>query len=632
MSLGVIRNQIKEHLSTPDLNSNLRFSDLAVWNKNISQRWRRLRRRCSSFTSPSPGVSSQREHLLNASPNARVLATPPPPMPPAHDTPSPRPHMFPDMQQLLRSKLNRLHAGLRKRRAVSVHEVPTAGRPHPTFYVPSPLTKSSTEHRLREEDTDPEEDEEGYDENLKGGPVSLPPYAFRDSTDIEPTRTDHHQTDNRQRKLSSSCSSGRGTATPTEDVDRRSTDSNRSSSGSSTSSGRTSRRDGVPRPSVSPSRTRNERPSTPTHCDHGYHSIESHHAPEPVEYERVYRDDRLHGHLYKSSHGNTNNGRSKNLLKDIERAESNANHLSQNSDGKPCVSTLSSRSQKTSRSCRRWSMADTYDVEEPGGQQGRTRNSFVIGGGVSSTISNGHAFTPTDSGPPSLLFPSPLETTKEVEESPGERERTPKDPEFQDKKKQLIQQLTQALCEAKSSQAKSKGLNTRLSKGHRSSHNLSAASTQRQEAMTRRIKEDDKQQEVERVNHPPEEVTEEEEESKFCTLPRHGGSAAFTILSVAFTKGPGHKGLGFSIVGGRDSPKGNMGIYVKTVFPSGQAAENGRLKEGDEILAVNGKALHGLSHQEAITVFKDIKSGQVVLHIGRRVPKRRREPLQIPLA
>jgi len=51
---------------------------------------------------------------------------------------------------------------------------------------------------------------------------------------------------------------------------------------------------------------------------------------------------------------------------------------------------------------------------------------------------------------------------------------------------------------------------------------------------------------------------------------------------------------------------------------------------GDEILAVNGKALHGLSHQEAIAVFKEIRAGQVVLHIGRRVPKRRREALPRP--
>jgi hypothetical protein len=51
---------------------------------------------------------------------------------------------------------------------------------------------------------------------------------------------------------------------------------------------------------------------------------------------------------------------------------------------------------------------------------------------------------------------------------------------------------------------------------------------------------------------------------------------------------------------------------------------------GDEILAVNGRALHGLSHQEAILVFKEIRTGQVVLHIGRRVSRRRREALPRP--
>ncbi len=100
--------------------------------------------------------------------------------------------------------------------------------------------------------------------------------------------------------------------------------------------------------------------------------------------------------------------------------------------------------------------------------------------------------------------------------------------------------------------------------------------------------------------------------TNFCTLPRRTkASPHCSFHKVPLEKGPGKKQLGFTIVGGADSPRGALGIFIKSIMPNGQAIESGQLKAGDEILAINGHVCHDLSHSDAVKMFKSSKAAKL---------------------
>ncbi|KAM7420821.1 hypothetical protein PAMA_015167 [Pampus argenteus] len=75
-------------------------------------------------------------------------------------------------------------------------------------------------------------------------------------------------------------------------------------------------------------------------------------------------------------------------------------------------------------------------------------------------------------------------------------------------------------------------------------------------------------------------------------------------------------GLGFSVAGGVDQSKP---ITVHKVFHSGVAAQEGSIREGDQVLSINGTALCDYAHWEALRVLRRAKTremGVVVLRRG----------------
>nr|XP_033495610.1 uncharacterized protein si:dkey-92i15.4 [Epinephelus lanceolatus]XP_033495611.1 uncharacterized protein si:dkey-92i15.4 [Epinephelus lanceolatus] len=74
-------------------------------------------------------------------------------------------------------------------------------------------------------------------------------------------------------------------------------------------------------------------------------------------------------------------------------------------------------------------------------------------------------------------------------------------------------------------------------------------------------------------------------------------------------------GLGFSLAGGKDQ---NKPITVHRVFHSGVAAQEGSIREGDQVLSINGTALCGFAHWEALRILRRAKTREMGVVVLRR--------------
>ncbi|CAK9804444.1 PDZ domain-containing protein 2 [Anthophora quadrimaculata] len=526
--------------------------DLNLWNKSISQRWRKLRRRCSVQETSEPqealiqgGTTQGVIQAVRSSPASRESS---PAAKSLQDGNSPKKLLqtsslrlpgttkgIADIQHVLRSKFSKINAGIRKRKALSVTEVFSQKDHSSNFYVPSPLTSSTSQNFDGEYDS--------------SEPTSLPPYPFHDNLETLAEGSVPN---------SPNCSS------PLTNGNKTFTYSQSSSAyGSPILSHEQSPKDVYenvlfttsspgccPRSRGMLQRSNSENRDNSRHQDHSY---------ENVRFQRGHRAE-----LTSSVTPHT------------ER------HLARsNSETRDHHSYENVHFQKNSKP-KNQSEPSFDEIHIPRVTSRKRMTDFKVGGQVNNySNGTGSPCMNKEDGPSSLG----------AEKSPGKKT--------------------------------TRRMNSRSVANIPSSSGSGLKTWQGPQDTDEGLNTDSELEDIDEAG--------EGEESRFCTLPRPGkGGASFTILTARFLKGPGHKGLGFSIVGGTDSPRGNMGIYVKTVFPNGQAADLGTVKEGDEILSINSKPLHGMTHAEAIAEFKSVKAGDVVLHVGRRVNRKKRDSLTLP--
>ncbi|XP_036449984.1 uncharacterized protein si:dkey-92i15.4 isoform X2 [Colossoma macropomum] len=75
------------------------------------------------------------------------------------------------------------------------------------------------------------------------------------------------------------------------------------------------------------------------------------------------------------------------------------------------------------------------------------------------------------------------------------------------------------------------------------------------------------------------------------------------------------RGLGFTVAGGVDQ---NKPVTVHRVFPCGAAGQEGSIQEGDQVLSINGTALHNSAHWEALRTLRRARGRGMAVVVLRR--------------
>ncbi|XP_042366103.1 partitioning defective 3 homolog isoform X2 [Plectropomus leopardus] len=90
----------------------------------------------------------------------------------------------------------------------------------------------------------------------------------------------------------------------------------------------------------------------------------------------------------------------------------------------------------------------------------------------------------------------------------------------------------------------------------------------------------------------------------------------------------GSAGLGVSVKGNRSKENhADLGIFVKSIINGGAASKDGRLRVNDQLIAVNGESLHGMTNQDAMETLRTSmsvegnKRGMIQLIVARHVSK-----------